>query len=333
MNSIFQLVHISGGLISSPKNKFSAAYLKDFMLLKTKHIDISAIRHLYPFKSHYITISGLNYHFLDQGAGDPVVMLHGNPTWSFYFRNLIKALSSQFRTIVPDHIGCGLSDKPDIDQYDYRLKSRVDDLENLLNTLGINQNITLVLHDWGGMIGMAYALRHPERIHRFVIMNTAAFLLPEGKVLPLRLRLIRNIKPFGALAVLGFNIFACGALFMASYKGLEKDVKSGLVAPYNSWNNRIATLKFVQDIPVKKKDPSYSLAKYVDDNLHRLNHIPMLILWGEHDFVFDMDYLLEWQRRYPDAQVKTFKDAGHYVLEDAADIIIPMVKTFLKYHS
>jgi cis-3-alkyl-4-acyloxetan-2-one decarboxylase len=303
------------------------------MLHKTKHIDISSIRHLYPFKSNYIKINGLNYHFLDQGSGDPVIMLHGNPTWSFYFRNLLKGLSSQFRTIVPDHIGCGLSDKPSVDQYDYHLKSRVDDVEHLLNDLGINQNITLVLHDWGGMIGMAYALRYPERISRLVIMNTAAFLLPEGKALPIRLRLIRNIKPFGTLAVLGFNIFACSALFMASYKGLETDVKSGLIAPYNSWNNRIATLKFVQDIPVKKTDPSYSLSKYVDDNLYKLNHIPMLILWGEHDFVFDMDYLLEWQRRFPDAKVKTFKDAGHYVLEDAADRIVPMVNEFLKYHA
>ena len=303
------------------------------MLIKTKDIDISKFRHLYPFKSNYMETNGLNYHFLDQGSGDPVIMLHGNPTWSFYFRELIKSLSSQCRTIVPDHIGCGLSDKPDIHRYDYRLKSRVDDLENLLEYLGINQNITLVLHDWGGMIGMAYALRHPERIHRLVIMNTAAFLLPEGKTLPIRLRLIRNIKPFAALAVLGFNVFARGALFMASYKGLGKDVKLGLIAPYNSWNNRIATLKFVQDIPVQKKDPSYSLAKHVDENLHRLDHIPMLILWGEHDVVFDMDFLLEWQRRFPDAKVKTFKDAGHYVLEDAADRIVPMVKEFLNYNT
>jgi len=277
-------------------------------------------------------INGLSYHFLDQGTGDPVVMLHGNPTWSFYFRNLVKGLSSQFRIIVPDHIGCGLSDKPDIRQYDYLLKSRVNDLENLLDHLGINKKITLVLHDWGGMIGMAYALRHPERIHRFVIMNTAAFLLPDGKVLPIRLRLIRNIKPFATLAVLGLNIFAFGALFMASYKGLKKDVKSGLIAPYNSWNSRIATLKFVQDIPVSEKDPSYRLAKYVDDNLYRLRHIPMLILWGEHDFVFDMDFLLEWRRRFPDAKSVIFKDAGHYVLEDASDKIIPIVKNFLKVH-
>jgi pimeloyl-ACP methyl ester carboxylesterase len=275
-------------------------------------------------------INGLNYHFIDQGSGNPVVMLHGNPTWSFYFRELIKDLSSGFRTIVPDHIGCGLSDKPSINQYDYRLKSRADDLENLLEYLGINQNITLVLHDWGGMIGMVYALRYPERIHRMIIMNTAAFLLPEGKSLPIRLQLIRNIKPFAILTILGLNMFAYGALFMASYRGLKKDVKTGLIAPYNSWNNRIATLKFVQDIPVKKRDPSYSLAKYVDNNLYRLKHIPMLILWGEHDFVFDMDFLLEWQHRFPDAIVKTFKNAGHYILEDAAEIIIPMIRTFLK---
>jgi cis-3-alkyl-4-acyloxetan-2-one decarboxylase len=296
------------------------------------NIDIAPIRHLYPFTSHFIKINGLNYHFLDQGSGDPVVMLHGNPTWSFYFRELIKGLSPKYRTIVPDHMGCGLSDKPGIDRYDYRLKSRVDDVEALLDDLSVARDITLVVHDWGGMIGMAYAVRYPGRIRRLVVMNTAAFLLPDGKPLPLRLRLIRNINPFATLAVLGFNVFAAGALFMASYKGLSADVKTGLVAPYNTWNNRIATLKFVQDIPVRKNDPSYDLVEYVDENLHRLSRVPMLILWGEHDFVFDMDFLCEWRRRFPHAKVETFKDAGHYVLEDAADRIVPMVRNFLNTH-
>lgn len=297
---------------------------------KNKKIDTSTFRHLYPFKSHYMDINGFNYHFLDEGKGDPVVMIHGNPTWSFYYRKLVEGLSEQFRTVVPDHIGCGLSDTPDVHQYDYRLKSRVDDLENLLDRLGIDKNITLVLHDWGGMIGMTYALRYPERIRRFVIMNTAAFLPPKGKTLPMRLRVIRNIEPFATLAVLGLNLFAYGALFMAPQKKLPKDVKSGLVAPYNSWKNRIATLKFVQDIPVKEDDPSYRLVRYVDDNLYKLRHIPMLICWGEHDFVFDSDYRLEWQRRFPGATVKIFSDAGHYVLEDASDRIIPLVKDFLE---
>jgi haloalkane dehalogenase len=297
-----------------------------------KQIDISEFDHLYPFTSHYMEINGLKYHFLDQGAGDPVVMIHGNPTWSFYFRKLIRGLSDQYRTLAPDHIGCGLSDKPGIKQYDYRLNSRVRDLERLLEHLNVKEKITLVLHDWGGMIGMVYAVRYPQRIRRIVIMNTAAFLPPKGKTLPIRLRLVRNVTPFATLAVQGFNLFAYGALYMASYKGMKKDVKSGLIAPYNSWNNRIATLKFVQDIPVSQKDPSYALVKYVDENLYKLSHIPMLICWGEHDFVFDSTYFAEWRRRFPNAEVHAFKDAGHYVLEDASDRVIPLIKDFLKKH-
>jgi haloalkane dehalogenase len=298
-----------------------------------KQIDISKFCHLYPFKSHYLDIDGFNYHFLDEGQGDPVVMIHGNPTWSFYYRKLVQGLSQGFRTVVPDHMGCGLSDKPDVRHYDYRLKSRVDDLETLLHHLGIDKDITLVLHDWGGMIGMAYAVRHPERIRRLVVMNTAAFLPPKGKTLPMRLRAIRNVEAFAIPAVLGLNLFARSALFMAPFQKLPKDVQSGLIAPYNSWENRIATLKFVQDIPLRKNDPSYRLVKYVDDNLFKLRHIPLLICWGEHDFVFDSDYRLEWQRRFPDATVNTFSDAGHYVLEDKPDEILRRVKKFLKYQN
>jgi len=275
-------------------------------------------------------LNGLKYHFLDEGTGDPVVMIHGNPTWSFYFRELVKGLSPKFRTIVPDHIGCGLSDKPGIDRYDYRLNSRVNDLEALLDDLEIKEKITLIVHDWGGMIGMAYAVKHPERIERIVVMNTAAFFPPKGKPIPMRLRLVRDLWPISTPAVLGLNLFAWGALYMAAYKGLDKAVKSGLIAPYNSWGNRIATLKFVQDIPISKKDPSYDRVKQVDENLHKLAHIPMLICWGKHDFVFDIDYLAEWQRRFPNAAVHLFSDAGHYVLEDVAEDILVLIKGFLK---
>ncbi|UCD91054.1 MAG: alpha/beta fold hydrolase [Desulfobacterales bacterium] len=297
---------------------------------KNKPIDLSPFQHLYPYPSNHIDLKGLKYHFLDQGQGDPVVMVHGNPTWSFYFRNLVNELSTQFRTIVPDHIGCGLSDKPSINAYDYRLKSRVDDLESLLEHLKLKENINLIVHDWGGMIGMAYALRYPKRMCRFVILNTAAFLPPEGKTLPMRLRLVRNVKPFAVLALQGFNLFAISALCMASHKKLGKSVKKGLIAPYNSWKNRIATLKFVQDIPVERNHPSYCLVQSVDENLHQLNHIPMLICWGERDFVFDTDYLKEWQRRFPRAEVHTFSDAGHYVLEDVPNETVDLVKNFLQ---
>jgi len=296
---------------------------------KKKQIDISAFRHLYPFQSRYLDINGLKYHFLDQGRGEPVVMVHGNPTWSFYFRELVKGLSSQFRVIAPDHIGCGLSDKPGAGNYDYRLKNRVDDLQALLDHLDLKEKITLVLHDWGGMIGMAYALRHPQRVRSFVIMNTAAFFPPKGKTLPMRLRLVRNVRPLATLTVQGLNLFALGALHTAACNRLSRAVRSGLTAPYNCWENRIATLKFVQDIPVGKNDPSYGQVKHVDQNLYKLAPCPMLICWGAGDVVFDTDYLNEWQRRFPDAEVHLFADAGHYVLEDKPNEILLLVKEFL----
>jgi len=297
---------------------------------RTKTIDTSRFRHLYPFKSNYMDLNGLKYHYLDEGTGDPVIMLHGNPTWSFYYRSLIKKLSPGYRIIVPDHIGCGLSDKPDQKRYDYKLKSRVDNLDALFEHLNLKRKISLVVHDWGGMIGMAFALRHQKIIDRIVIMNTAAFLPPENKNLPLRLWIVRNIKPLAAVAVLGFNLFSFGALFFASHKGLSSKVRKGLTAPYNSWKNRIATLKFVQDIPVSQKDPSYQLVRDIDNNLHKIKDIPMLICWGEHDFVFDNDYLAEWQRRFPKAKVHTFSNASHYVLEDAKDQICALVGKFFK---
>ena len=287
------------------------------------------LRHLYPFKSHFMDINGFRYHYVDEGSGEPVVMVHGNPTWSFYYRELIKSLSGRYRTIAPDHIGCGLSDKPDSKTYDYKFKSRVDDLEVLIENLNIKEKITLVVHDWGGFIGMAYAWRHPERIRRFVLMNTAAFLPPAGKPIPVALKLIRSLKPLATLAVQGFNLFALGALLKNSYKGLSKDVKAGLIAPYNCWKNRIATLKFVQDIHLTENNPSYRLVKKLDQNLELLKNFPMLICWGEHDFVFDLDYLNEWIRRFPEAEVHCFPEAGHYVLEDVPEKIIALIDRFL----
>jgi len=148
----------------------------------------------------------------------------------------------------------------------------------------------------------------------------------------IRERAIRNIKPLAVPAVLGLNLFVRGALYMAVRKPLAPAVKSGLAAPYNCWPNRIATLKFVQDIPVNEQDTSYHLVKYVDAHLERLSGLPMLICWGERDFVFDTDYRDEWQRRFPKAEVHTFADAGHYVLEDVPEKIVPLVQDFLQRH-
>ena len=273
-------------------------------MMNNSRKDISAkalksLERLYPFASKTAMINGRRYHYVDEGNGDPVIMVHGNPTWSFYFRSLIAGLKDNFRAIAPDHIGCGLSEKPADGSYGFALKNRVADLEAFVAHLNLDKKITLVVHDWGGMIGMAWAVQYPEKIARIVVLNTAAFLPPEEKPIPLRLQLIRNLPWFGAPAVLGANLFARAAIYMAPKKRLTKDVKNGLLAPYNRPKNRLATLKFVQDIPLAKKDPSYALVRDTDGALNRLAGVPMMILWGERDFVFDMDYFHQWRNRFP----------------------------------
>jgi len=289
-------------------------------------------RHLYPFQSRFMPINGHRYHYVDEGRGPAVLMLHGNPTWSFYYRHLIAALAPGQRVVAPDHIGCGLSDKPGAHAYGYRLEDRVADLESFIDRLMPDTPLTLVVHDWGGMIGMAFALRHLRQIQRLVITNTSGFLPPAGKAIPLRLRLLRNIPSFAGPAVLGLNIFARAALVMAARHRLPRDVRRGLIAPYDRPQNRIATLRFVQDIPLSDGDPSFALVKSVDDQLHRLRHLPMLICWGKHDFVFDLDYFHEWQRRFPDAEAHLFENAGHYLLEDEPRAVTATIQDFLHRH-
>lgn len=295
-------------------------------------VDKTAFARLYPFSSHFMKVRGWDYHYLDEGSGETLLMLHGNPTWSFYYRELVKRFSPAFRVVCPDHIGCGLSDKPPADQYGYRLQDRVEDVEALVKGLGIEKDITLIVHDWGGFIGCAFALRNLEKIKRVVITNTAAFLKLPGKPIPARLRVLRHIAPFAVPAVLGANLFARTALYMAPRKKLAPDVKAGLIAPYNSWANRIATLKFVQDIALTEKDPSYEMGRFLDDNLHKLSAFPMLICWGMHDFVFDRDYYAEWQRRFPLAECHPFETAGHYLLEDEPGPVGDRIEAFLKRH-
>lgn len=284
----------------------------------------------YPFTGRYLDLDGLRYHYLDEGSGEPVVMVHGNPSWSFYYRNLVVALRDRYRCIVPDHIGCGLSDKPGDDRYDYTLPRRVDDLERLLDHLAITEKITLVLHDWGGMIGMAWAVRHPERIRRLVILNTAAFHLPKEKRFPLPLRICRDTLP-GALLVRGLNAFSLAASFVGCKRHpMPAELRRAYRLPYDSWRNRIATLRFVQDIPLAPGDRNYELVSAVAAGIGQFRSLPMLILWGELDFVFDRHFLAEWERRFPAAEVRRFADAGHYILEDAAEEVIPLIAEFLR---
>ena len=286
----------------------------------------------YPFESHFLELGRLKYHYLDEGQGEPVVMLHGNPSWSFYYRHLAKELRADYRVVVPDHIGCGLSDKAADSLYSFTFEQRVDDLEALLDHLDIKSNITLVVHDWGGMIGMTYASRYPERIARLVVLNSAAFHLPDGKKFPLALKICRETQ-LGAFLVQGFNMFARGAAFVGCKRNpMSTELRKAYCSPYDNWQHRIATLRFVQDIPLQPEDSGYDLLSEVAAGLHRFVDVPMCICWGEKDFVFDRSFLAEWRRRFPKAEVHSFADCGHYILEDAKDEVIPIIGKFLSDH-
>jgi cis-3-alkyl-4-acyloxetan-2-one decarboxylase len=287
------------------------------------------VTNLYPFNGRFLDRGGIRLHYLDEGDGPAVVMLHGNPSWSFYYRNLVLALRRRHRCVVPDHIGCGLSDKPSTEQYDYSLKSRIADLDALLERLGVKE-CSLIVHDWGGMIGMAWAVRNVQRVRRLVILNTAAFHIPKSKRLPLALWFGRN-SWLGTWLIRGLNLFCRRAASIGvQRKPMAADVRAEYLRPYDSWQNRIAISKFVQTIPLKPGDPGYEIVTEVEQGLPNLQAVPMLIAWGLRDFVFDHHFLAEWEQRFPDAEVMRFEDCGHYILEDAAKEVIPRICNFLE---
>ena len=284
-----------------------------------------AFAELYPFQSRTLSLNSLRYHYLDEGQGDAVLMLHGNPTWSFYYRNLILGLRDRCRCVAPDHMGCGLSDKPQ--QYDYTLARHIDNLEALVEHLGLT-GLTLAMHDWGGAIGMGYAVRHPERVKRLVLFNTAAFL---SRQIPWSINLCR-LPLFGPLAVRGLNAFAGLAVSRACRRPMSPQVKAGYLAPYDTYANRVAILRFVQDIPMSRKTPSFSLVKSMQEQLTQFAERPVLILWGKKDFCFNDHYLERWLDYFPEAEVHEFADAGHYVVEDAHERIVPLMQKFFADH-
>lgn len=279
----------------------------------------------YPFESRFFSLGNLKYHYVDEGQGSEVVLcVHGNPTWSFAFRNVIKSLSGQRRVIAIDHIGCGFSDKPQ--EYEYTLRQHIENLSQFITGLDLKR-ITLLAHDWGGAIGMGTAVRMPDRFERLVLCNTAAF---RSKRIPFRIAVCRW-PLFGAIGVRGFNLFARAALSMAVSKrdSLPPAVRKGLIAPYGNWHDRVAIHRFVQDIPMSPSHPSYAELVALEDALPSLKGKPMLLLWGERDWCFTTHFRDEFLRRFPDAQSLSFPDAGHYVIEDARERLIARLREFL----
>lgn len=266
--------------------------------------------------------------YVDTGAGPEVVLVHGNPTWSFHFRALIGLLAADHRVVAPDHLGMGRSDTPS-PGYAYDLAARVEDFGALLDHLrvGVARPATLVVHDWGGAVALSWAVRNPERVGRLVLLNTAAFP-PLDDRLPLPLRLART-PVVGDLLVGGANAFVHGALRFGMRRGrLPAHIRRAYLWPYRTWGRREAVLRFVRDIPVRPGDRSWDLLARTGERLDRLAGVPALIVWGLRDPVLTPAYLARWRRLLPGAQVHAIPDAGHLVLEDAAEAV-PLIAEFL----
>ncbi|MBN1296789.1 alpha/beta fold hydrolase [bacterium] len=282
---------------------------------------------LYPFTSHMIAVRpGIRMHTIDEGGGDPIILVHGNPTWSFFYRNLVRALRNDFRVIAPDHVGCGLSDKPGPEHYHYTLSNRIDDLVSLMDTLLPDTPYRMVVHDWGGMIGLGAALRQPDRLRQLVVLNTAGFLLPATRRFPTILRFTRS--PIGRFLTLHWNTFVRGTLRWGTVRPLPPDIRKHYRLPYDSPTHRIAIQQFVEDIPLGVHDAAYDAVKTIDDNLFRLAGIPLCIVWGKQDFIFDDAFLDEWVRRFPEAPCHVLESAGHLLLEDEPGTACGIIRDF-----
>ena len=285
------------------------------------------IRREYPFKLNRFTLnSGFQIQYIDYGDREklPTVLLHGNPTWSFFYRKLILSLGDKFRCVAPDHLGCGLSDKPTAHEFEYDLEAHSNNLRELVDSLGFKK-FNLVVHDWGGAIGLSAFREEFERINKLVLLNTAAFLSDD---VPKRIRFCR-IPVIGEFFVRLLNGFAWPATWMATKKGISKVIKSGFLYPYKDWKSRVAVWKFVRDIPLEENHPTKKFLKQTEELLDQLSNTPVLACWGMRDFCFHSGFLQKWKKRLPHLEPYPLNDAGHYLLEDDFENCRGKITSFL----
>ena len=274
----------------------------------------------YPFRPHYISTGNMRMHYVDEGEGPVVLLLHACPAWSFSFRKLIKTLSAEFRVIAPDMIGYGLSDKPD--DYDYSLDSHVDNLELLVEKLGIGKT-SILMHGWGATIGCSFMMRHPDKVETVIIMNSMAFT---GYRLSWRLLLVRWAP------LLAERFIVDTDLMFGGIGKLPPLVREGYKMPYKSHRDRIAILRFILEMPCNPDDDSYESVVEIEHGLWNFRDHPVLIIWAGKDWLYPERCLKRWMQFCPNAKLRRIPGAGRYVMEEASGEFIQTVHTFLKGH-
>jgi haloalkane dehalogenase len=301
-------------------------------------------RALYPFTSHWADVPSGRMHFVDEGPvaapsdaiAPTLLFVHGNPTWSFHWRRLIQSLRGGYRCVAVDHIGCGLSEKPN--RY-LELQDHIDNLVALVESLQLGR-VTLVAQDWGGAIGLGAMLRMGERLERILLFNTGAW---PPRYIPWRIRACR-IPIFGQLALQGANLFSRAALRMtlARKRKLDAAIAAGYLAPYDSWANRRAVYGFVRDIPQPREmryvdgilpgmdlEPTEGRLAVIEHELPSLSDLPACLIWGMRDWCFRPDCLERFLAAWPQAEAHRLADVGHWVVEDAPEEALAIVTQFL----
>jgi haloalkane dehalogenase len=285
------------------------------------------VRELYPWDGRLFRHpDGVRQHLIDVGEGETLLFVHGNPTWSFYWRELIQHFSPRYRCVAVDHVGCGLSDKPQ--DWSYHLREHQQNLARVVEALDLRE-VTLVVHDWGGPIGYGAALEHKDRFRRFVVFNTLSRFGP----FPLSIQSCRW-PVVGPLAVRGFNAFLRFALARGTThpERFSGAVGQGYLAPYGTWADRVAIHKFIADIPIEAEHPTAWARDSLAAGIRTLSDRPHLVVWGTQDFVFHKYFLDGWRETVPDAEFIEVADAHHFVVEDAADRIPRWMTDWLARH-
>jgi haloalkane dehalogenase len=275
----------------------------------------------YPFQSHYFAADMGRMHYVDEGQGRPILMVHGTPTWSFLYRDLIKGLSKSHRVIAMDHIGFGLSDKPE--GWTYRPEDHARNLAALVRHLGL-EDFTLVVHDFGGPIGLAYALEHPEDVRDLVLFNTWMWPLEDNP------GAVRGSKLMG------------GAMGRFLYRRLNLSPKQLIPAAMGdrSTLTKEAHRHYIDAFPRPEDRPApWVFARELIgssgwyDSLWqrraRIQEKPALLLWGMKDPTFGPEYLERWKQVLPRAVSREFPDAGHFVQEEEGERLVPVIERFL----
>ncbi len=289
----------------------------------------------YPFASHFIQTPMGQMHYLDEGLKNdlsPVLAIHGNPSWSFLYRSLVKGLSSDRRVVAPDHIGFGLSDKPD-NEAAYTLKAHIDHLEALVLKLDLT-NIMLVMQDWGGPIGLGVAARHPDRIKALVVMNTFGFYPPVDGMNPERLKLpppllMMRSRGLGDFMVRRLGFFERQVMSMATATERKGAVKRAYRDIFRGPKERAGVMAFPRMIPTNTAHPAAQILLDETGPFVEQFEGPAHIFWGLKDPLIPIGALAAWKKRLPQAGVTEFKKARHYLQDDEPDALVRKLHAFL----